>query len=122
VKRFWGKKPEKVFAIPGDQIRDVARGHGACFATDDITVAGKPVGYMIRSESTFDEDSGWVFMSGDETQAYMDDPALSGVYDVNTIANYDPDIVPLLDAPAGSAFARGRDPRTGALGPLQQES
>jgi hypothetical protein len=27
------------------------------------------------------------FMSGDETQAYMDDPANTDVYDVNTIAN-----------------------------------
>ncbi len=114
--------PAKVFAIPGDAIRPVARGHGACFATDEVTIAGKPVGYMVRSEPTFEEDSGWVFMSGDETQAYLDDPDLSGIYDVNTIANYDPDIVPFLEAPAGSTFARTRDPATGALGPLQRES
>jgi hypothetical protein len=28
------------------------------------------------------------------------------VYDVNTIANYDPEIIPFLDAPVGSAFER----------------
>ena len=30
---------------------------------------------------------------------------------MNTIANYDPDIIPFLNAPYGSAFAR--DPETG---------
>jgi len=28
------------------------------------------------------------------------------ILDVNTVANYDPDIIPLLDQPAGSAWAR----------------
>lgn len=36
----------------------------------------------------------------------MDDPDHHTIYDVNTIANYDPDIIPLLDAPVGSAFER----------------
>jgi len=36
-------------------------------------------------------------------------PANIGVYDVNTIANYDRDIIPLLDAPPGSAFERDDD-------------
>ena len=31
----------------------------------------------------------------------MDEASNHGVYDVNTIANYDPDIIPLLDAPVG---------------------
>ena len=36
----------------------------------------------------------------------MDEPSNHAVYDVNTIANYDPDIVPLLDAPVGAQFER----------------
>ena len=28
---------------------------------------------------------------------------------LNTICNYDPDLIPLLSAPYGSAFARGED-------------
>ena len=47
----------------------------------------------------------------------MDDPANHAVYDVNTIANYDPDIVPFLDAPAGSAFERERS--TGKFVPVE---
>ena len=46
------------------------------------------------------------FLSGLETDAYVDDLANVGLHDVNTIANYDPDVIPLLDAPAGSAFER----------------
>ena len=33
-------------------------------------------------------------MAGDETPAYVDDPANWNWYDVNTIANYDPEIIP----------------------------
>jgi hypothetical protein len=36
----------------------------------------------------------------------MDDRDNVGIFDVNTIANYDPDIVPFLDARVGCAFAR----------------
>jgi len=31
------------------------------------------------------------------------------IYDVNTIANYDPEIIPFLNAPIGSAFERDSD-------------
>jgi hypothetical protein len=44
---------------------------------------------------------------------------IGGAYDVNTIANYDRDIIPLLDAPAGSAFMR--DPRTGKFVEVEYE-
>ena len=46
----------------------------------------------------------------------MDDPDNHGVYAVNTIANYDRDILPLIDAPFGSAFAR--NPETGRFEPV----
>jgi hypothetical protein len=55
----------------------------------------------------FDESlSGWAFMSGTETQAYLDDPSNTAIYSVNTIANYDPDIISFLNAPRGTAFER----------------
>lgn len=41
-----------------------------------------------------------------ETQEYMDDSANHEIYDVNTIANYSPDIVAFLDSPPRTAFAR----------------
>jgi hypothetical protein len=96
----------KKFALRGDQIKPLAKNRGACFATDMITVEGRKVGYMYREEADEDGDSGWRFMSGHESQDYMDDPDNHGLYDVNTIANYDPQIIPLLDAPCGCAFER----------------
>jgi len=88
-------------------IQPVATGLGACIATDMITVDGKPVGFMYREiEPDNEADSGWRFLSGAEDQDYMDDADNHGVYDVNTIANYDPTIVPLLKSPPGSAFER----------------
>ena len=70
---------------------------------------------MYRDEPITPEDSGWAFSAGSESQDYMDDPANSGVYDVNTIADYDPDIIQFLDAPIGSRFVRW--PPGGPLGP-----
>src|SRR5260370_35799600 len=64
---------------------------------------------MYREEPDSEFDSGWRFLSGLETDAYVDDLANVGLHDVNTIANYDPDVIPLLDAPPGSAFERDDD-------------
>jgi hypothetical protein len=99
----------KTFKIPAGQIRDIATGHGGCIATDRITVDGQRVGFMYREQPQEEVDSGWRFMAGDEPEEYMDDPDNHEVYDVNTIANYDPDIVPFLEAPIGSAFERSDD-------------
>jgi hypothetical protein len=97
---------KKHFAIRADQIKPLAANRGGCFATDMIVVEGRKVGYMYRDEPRHDVDSGWVFTAGQESQPYMDDAANHGIYDVNTIANYDPEIIPFLDAPAGTAFDR----------------
>ena len=88
------------------EIKPLAEGRGACFSTDMITCDGQPVRFMYREPPDNDTDSGWRFTAGQETEEYMDDPANSAIYDVNTIANYDPDIIPFLDSPTGSAFER----------------
>ena len=98
--------PDKQFKIPAADIKLLVAGLGGCFATDAITVEGHKVGYMYRENPDFPEDSGWRFFSGAESPEYLEDPANTTIYDVNTIANYDPAIIPLLDSPSGSAFAR----------------
>lgn len=108
--------PPKIFKLKKEQIRPLATGRGACFATDRILVDGARVGYAYREEPDHDVDSGWRFMEGTESQEYLDDPDKMGVYDVNTVANCDPDVIPLLDSPAGSAFER--DPKTGCFRPV----
>jgi hypothetical protein len=97
---------KKQFALASSDIKPLAEGRGSCFASDRITVDGKPVGFMYRDPPRNDIDSGWTFLSGDETQEFLDDPGNLGLYDVNTIANYDATIIHYLDAPALSAFER----------------
>ena len=99
----------KPFRLSPSEIRPIAEGHGACIASNRITRDGKPVGFMYRKAPDSDVDSGWRFLSGDESQAYADEASNFAMYDVNTIANYDDSIVPFLSAPIGSAYARGSD-------------
>ena len=107
-------EPEKRFAIPREELKQLYQGDGpqGCIATDRILVDRAPVGYCWREEpDPGDEpwDSGWRFTAGDESESYMDDPDKSGVYALNTICNYDPDIIPLLDSEPGTAWSRGED-------------
>jgi len=101
-----GDPSKKAFRLKAEEIVPLAEGRGACFATDMITCEGRKVAFMYREEPDREIDSGWRFMSGYESDEYMADPDNLSVYDVNTIANYDPDIIPFLDFPVGSAFER----------------
>jgi hypothetical protein len=101
-----GAPMPKPYKLAADQIRPLAIGHGGAIASDRITVDGQKVGYMYRTQPCDAFDSGWAFLAGDETQAYLDEPNNLAIYDVNTVANYDQEIIPLLVAPVGSAFMR----------------
>ena len=94
------------FRIPASEIKELIPPMGACLATDRITVDGMKVGYMYREEPDNEGDSGWRFLSGDETQEYADMPSNWAAYEVNTICNYDPAIIPHLNREAGTAFGR----------------
>ncbi|REJ67067.1 MAG: DUF2185 domain-containing protein [Planctomycetota bacterium] len=106
----------KKLRIPAEDVKRLVEHNGGCVATDRITVAGRPVGYMYREPPSNDSDMGWRFMAGDESAEYLDNADNHGVYAVNTIANYDHDILSFLDAPIGSAFAR--NPETGEFEPV----
>jgi len=94
----------KKFVLSADKIKPIATGRGSCLASDRITIDGQPVGFMYREPPDDDTDSGWRFLAGDETVEYSNDPQHFELFDVNTIANYDPRIVKILDAPVYSAF------------------
>jgi len=96
----------KPYKLTAADLRSLAEGHGACIASDQITVDGRPVRFMYREPAIHDVDSGWRFLSGLESEAYLQDPANHAFYDCNTIANYDRSIVPYLDEPIGSAFEK----------------
>ena len=118
--RMWWRKPApKAFRLSEPEMRPLLtgwEGPAGCLASDRIVVDGRPVGYCYREEPMEGlPDSGWRFLAGDESEAYLSDPARSGVYHLNTLCNYDPDILPLLSAPAGTTYARGEDGRLTAL-------
>lgn len=110
---------KKTFRLSASEIKPLAEGHGACIATDMITVEGMKVAFMYRENPDRPEDSGWRFMSGFESDEYMAEADNHAVYDVNTIANCDPEIIPFLDAPPGSAFERENG--EGEFGPVDFE-
>ena len=104
------EKEYKLWAPEFKQYLPDWEGPNGCLATDHITVLGKKVGWCYREQpSEGYPDSGWRFFSGEEDEAYTSDPKNTGVYDLNCICNYDPDILPLLCAPVGTAYMRGPD-------------
>ena len=83
----------------------------ACFASDKITKEGFKVGYMYREQPDEGKpDSGWRFLAGNEDDEYMNDPRNLHIFAINTICNYDRDIIPYLKSKPGSAYIRiGKD-------------
>lgn len=111
IRKYSGREVDsqgmkKEFRLKADQIRSLVCGYGSCLATDRITVDGERVGYMYREAPRDRDDSGWCFFAGDESQEYVDNSSNLAIYNVNTIANYDPEITQYLDSPPGTAWAR----------------
>ncbi len=78
-----------------------------CFATNRIIVEGKKIGFMYRDiPKKGKDDSGWRFIAGDESSEYMADEKNFGLYDLNLLCNYDPDIIPFLNAEYGKSYYR----------------
>jgi len=96
----------KKYKLSADEIKPLVANGGSCIATDRITVEGLKVRFMYREEPMSSTDSGWRFLSGFESDAYMEKAGNHGLHELNTLANYDPTIIPLLDAPVGSAFEK----------------
>ncbi len=97
------------YKLKSEDIKTLINPMGYGFVSDRITVDGEKVGFMYRDRPEEKEDSGWRFLAGDETQEYIDDEKNSMIFDVNTIANYDPAIIPYLTMPIGSELERIAD-------------
>ena len=81
-----------------------------CMVSDMITKEGWKVGYMFRDEPLPNNpDSGWCLYKGDEDEAYSNDPNNFHVFKLNTICNYDPNIIPYLNSPIGTHLIRNAD-------------
>lgn len=100
---------DKKYKIASEFIIQLIQPIGGCMATDKITIDGESVNYMYREHPDIETDSGWRFLSGSETQDYADNSGNWGIYDTNTIANYDNAIIPYLGLPIGSELERVED-------------
>jgi|CXWL01.1.fsa_nt_gi hypothetical protein len=90
---------------------------GFAFATDRISIEGCAVDYMVREKPSREGDTGWIFYGGGETQEYIDDPTKTSVLSVNTIANYDPEIIEFLTYPTGTEIARNATGKLEVINP-----
>jgi len=97
------------FQLKPEDIKVLIPSMGYCLASDKITVDGLKVGFMYREEPEEVDDSGWRFLSGTETQEYIDEDKNIMIFDVNTIANYDPAIIPYLKISVGKELERIED-------------
>jgi hypothetical protein len=96
----------KKYKLAADEIKPLLAQTGTCIATDRITVEGMVVRFMYREDPIGATDTGWRFLSGFESDAYMEQAGHQGQHALNTLANYDPSIIAHLDAPIGSAFEK----------------
>ena len=96
----------KNFRIKKEDIKRLIDVSGECIATDKITVEGSKIGYMYREEPSNEYDTGWRFFAGDEDEEYTNNSENFEVYDLNTICNYDEDIISYLTKPIGTKLER----------------
>ena len=94
------------FLLKPDEIKDLIPSIGYSYVSDKITVDGEKVGFMYREKPFDNEDSGWRFLSGTETEEYLDDTTKSMIFDVNTVANYDSAIIPYIKNRVGTELQR----------------
>lgn len=69
---------------------------GYVIASHEITKLGKPICYFYREEPIDENDSGWRFFSGDETQEYADNADNFSMYNATSIIEVEPKITEFL--------------------------
>ena len=71
-----------------------------------ILEEGWKVGYMHRDEPVNENDSGWSFMAGNESDEYCDDYKNIALVSVHEVYQLDPDIWNYIDNPVGTELIR----------------
>ena len=105
---IFNKKKDDFIKVKVEKLIDWNEPNGeGCMVSDKITKEGFKVGYMYREQPSNDKtDSGWRFMAGNEDDEYMNNPNNHHIFAINTICNYDRDIIPYLKSKIGSAYIR----------------
>ncbi len=77
-----------------------------CFVTHNILYGGRLTGYLYREAPDRDDDSGWRFTAGDETDEYMEDADNLFYVSLGAVLSQDDSFIDLLDRKPGVAFIR----------------
>ena len=83
-----------------------ARYTARAFVTHRVLRDGQPICFLYREAPDDEQDSGWRFTAGDETDAYMDDTSNVSCVSLGAVLSKDDSVLHLLDEPEGSAFKR----------------
>lgn len=104
----FNKKKNEFIKIKVEKLIEWNEPNGeGCIVSDKITKEGFKVGYMYREQPSDDKpDSGWRFMAGNEDNEYMNNSNNHHIFAINTICNYDRNIIPYLKSKIGSAYIR----------------
>ncbi len=104
----FNKKKDEFIKIKVEKLIEWNEPNGeGCIVSDKITKEGFKVGYMYREQPSNDKpDSGWRFMAGNEDNEYMNNSDHHHIFAINTICNYDRNIIPYLKSKIGSAYIR----------------
>lgn len=99
------------FLLSSNEIVRLTDVKGGCLVSNKITMDGEQVGYAYRElpDKNFPNDSGWRFLSGSEDESYLSEPANFNVFELNTICNYDKDILGIINGDIGEAYIREGD-------------
>jgi len=94
------------FKLKKEEIKQLTRIKGSCIASNKITVEGEKIGYMYREKPSNEVDTGWRFFSGNEDDDYTNNPDNFNVFDINTICNYDDEIIPYLNSEINTSYEK----------------
>ena len=92
--------------VPSEVEKYIAR----CYVSHRILHDGNGVGYFYREEPDNEKDSGWRFLSGDESDEYVDDSDNISFVSLGALLRADDSVLELLESPIGTQFAL--DPRS----------
>ena len=98
------------FFIKAEDIKKIIENKQACIVSNKILVGGEKVGYMYREEPSKNfNDSGWRFFAGDEDDDYCEKSENFNIVELNTLANYDAEIINVLDAEIGASYEKDKN-------------
>ncbi len=95
--------------ITPKEVKNLATNLKNCQISNLITINKKSINFLHREHPIDQHDSGWRFLSGEEGDDYIENPENITTFNLNSIIDIDPDVMPLLNAPYCSAFERDQD-------------